>query len=128
MKRTSLSAFAAAAAVIGLTAVSSVHAAPFSQVQAAGDKADESSVLSVDLRPYRHCHWRNGYRWCHGPHYDYYDDYGYQPFPFLLPFFWHDGPDFRYYGDRRDYRRRDYGRRDYRGDRRDGRRDGRRRR
>lgn len=26
------------------------------------------AVETVDLRTYRHCHWRDGVRYCHGPH------------------------------------------------------------
>jgi hypothetical protein len=122
MKRTSVSALVASA-VVGLTALSAANAAPFRQGSAA---EGNSSVMPVDLRPYSHCHWINGRRLCHGPHYEYYDDYGYEQFefPFFLPFFWSDRPEFRYYGDRRDFGRRDYGGRDY--GRRDGGRDGRR--
>jgi hypothetical protein len=126
MKKTKPCVFAAAVAVLGLTAFSAAQAAPpFSQGPAAVGGSGGGSALSVDLRPYRHCHWSNGRRWCHGPHYEYDEDYGEQPFvlPFFLPFLWDDGPDYRY---RRDYDRRDWGgreyrRRDYRG--RDGRRD-----
>ena len=64
-------------AVIGMASAlfAPAQAAPTSGL--AGTKAD-TGVANVNYRPYRHCHWRHGRRWCHGPHYGYgYDYYGY---------------------------------------------------
>jgi hypothetical protein len=115
MKKTSMGALIASAALFGLAAVSAASstasAAPFGQGPAVGEADDSSLALSVDLRPYRHCHWSEGRRWCHGPHYGdgYYDEYyDYEYYGF--PFFWAlpgDRRQFRDYRDRRDYGRRD---------------------
>jgi hypothetical protein len=52
-----------AAAALGLGATA--NAAPLSPVQKAMD-AQTQNLQKVDWRGYRHCHWRNGRRWCHG--------------------------------------------------------------
>jgi len=57
-----------------------VSAAPVGTgaLAAATERAAPAGGLeTVHYRPYRHCHWRYGRRWCHGPHY--YGYYGYGP-------------------------------------------------
>jgi hypothetical protein len=61
--------------------------------------AANANVQLVDARSYRHCHWRDGRRWCHGgyayrarPYYGYYDDGYYGP-RYYRPYY-----DRRYYG------------------------------
>jgi hypothetical protein len=36
---------------------------------AAATQSSTGLIAEVHYRPYRHCHWRYGRRWCHGPHY-----------------------------------------------------------
>lgn len=47
----------------------SAHAAPLTPSAAAIIAPVTTDVMPVHARPYRHCHWRNGRKWCHGPHY-----------------------------------------------------------
>jgi hypothetical protein len=60
---------AAAAAFFGLASPSPASAAPV--VPAAGIATSQAAdmIQTVHYRPYRHCHWSHGRRWCHGPHY-----------------------------------------------------------
>jgi hypothetical protein len=53
-------AIAAAALSFGVSA----NAAPFGGAKPAG--LEQTQLQKVDYRGYRHCHWRNGRRWCHG--------------------------------------------------------------
>lgn len=56
----------AIAAAIGTAfLVSSAQAAPVGNVATVGQTAG-SQVENVDYRGYRHCHWRNGRKLCHG--------------------------------------------------------------
>lgn len=75
MKQTTMFSVAFAALLaIASTFSPPANAAPMGKLPNAKDRAD---VTQVHYRSYRHCHWRHGHRWCHGPDYGYYDyDYG----------------------------------------------------
>lgn len=48
----------------GATSVAALPAAKL------GSQAvQSSSIHDIHWRKYRHCHWRNGHRYCHGKHY-----------------------------------------------------------
>ncbi len=44
-------------------------AAPMGPSAAAILAPAATAAEPVDYRPYRHCHWKKGRKWCHGPHY-----------------------------------------------------------
>lgn len=59
------------ATVVVAVGVASTQASAVSVGAAVGSAKAESTsgVEQVHLRSYRHCHWKYGDRWCHGPHY-----------------------------------------------------------
>lgn len=59
--------------LVGLTPTSA-FAAPSGQALALpkGELASATGVVQVHWRGYRHCHWRHGWRRCHGGYYGYY--------------------------------------------------------
>jgi hypothetical protein len=60
-----VAALAAAVAVLGFAA--SANAAPVSSAALQGGLSPTSGLAEqVDYRGYRHCHWRGGFRRCHG--------------------------------------------------------------
>jgi hypothetical protein len=79
--KTVLSGAAALASVFCL-ASSPANAAPLSNVGGLKDAGTTTSLQQVHYRPYRHCHWRHGYRRCHGG-YGYRYGYGYGPGVYL---------------------------------------------
>jgi len=57
---------AGVAALAAFATMASAHAAPLGTAKYAGSDA-AGQVQTVDYRSgYRHCHWRNGRKWCHG--------------------------------------------------------------
>ena len=64
MGNNKFAALAVAAAVLGFASAASA-APPLGEKPAVKGEVS-GSVQSVDWRPYRHCHWYHGRRWCHG--------------------------------------------------------------
>ena len=52
-------------AVAGLMAAPA-SAAPIGSAAFDGAGLTKTAAEKVNWRPYRHCHWRRGDRWCHG--------------------------------------------------------------
>lgn len=63
---------------MGLSGPASAAPVGAGALAAATERAAPGGVETVHYRPYRHCHWRYGRRWCHGPHFGYYG-YGFGP-------------------------------------------------
>jgi hypothetical protein len=68
---------AAAVMIAALTGafVTSASAAPLGGMSKG--TADTAQVQTIDYRGYRHCHWRNGHKWCHDGSSSYYRPYRY---------------------------------------------------
>lgn len=65
MKMYKATILAAALAAASLSFGGSAGASPVGAIGKAVS-TDHVNLQQVDWRPYRHCHWRHGRRWCHG--------------------------------------------------------------
>lgn len=83
---------------LALSLAAGAQALPATKALAPGVSGN-SAVEPVHYRPYRHCHWRYGYRRCHG---GYYGGYGYRPY-------YSYGYGYPYYGYSRPYYSYGYG-------------------
>lgn len=101
LKLSALLSAAGLAALVSLSGATGASAAPIGGMQKAIGGSASGDVQTVDYRGHRHCHWRDGRRWCHGANnYRRYDRYGYRPGIYLRFGFGGDR-----YGHRRHWRR-----------------------
>ena len=81
---TKLSALLSAAGLAALVSLSGATAASAAgpigtAIPSATVGSATGDVQTIDYRGHRHCHWRNGRRWCHGESNYRRDRYGYRP-------------------------------------------------